>query len=725
MNDEPAREKFFGACPHDCPDTCAMIYEVQDGLLVEVRGNKEHPMTRGGLCVKLKDFAEHHVNPDRLMYPLRRVGPKGSGPNGGNIFERITWDEAISEIGTRWREIIAQYGAQAIMPQSYLGNMGLVQGINSGDPFFNRLGSTVNEKTYCTSGSSTAWLLTHGPTGGVDPESFVHCKYIVIWACNSISTNLHHWPFVLEAQKRGAKVVVVDSYKSRTAKAADWHICPKPGTDGALALGIINSMVEQGLIDQDYVDNHTHGFPELKARAAEFPRLRRERHRRQSCRHRQVRPRICDLAAVRHPHRRRYRTLTHGAQAARAVYAIPAVCGSWRHVGGGMLQLPLWDFPVDWVKAARPDWIKPGTRVVNNLRLGQALNGEMKLDPPIKSMFVFCTNPVSQSPETNKIVEGLLREDLFTVVAEHFITDTAKYADIILPSAMVSEAEDMMWSWGHFYFTYNEKAIDPPGECKPTSDMWRLLAKEMGFDDPVFKMTDSELCAEYINWTDPKMGGVDMEYFKKHGYYKIDVGSADTRTPHSEGKFPTPSGKVELLLHDAKNFVAGPFRAMYEGEQDGTPIDPLPGYVPVRESPETNPELAKRYPLNIISPKSHAFLNSCYANEPHKIKLQGEQFVMISPVDAAKRNIREGDPVRVQNERGDFEGVARVTDDVTPGIVVATLGYWRSSTGLTGPSTPSRRTRGAASAGHQRSRTIWSKFIASTEAAHTPPSTKL
>ena len=214
MNELVKSETFHGACPHDCPDTCAMTYEVRDGKLVEVRGNKNHPMTRGGLCVKLKDFHDHHANADRLMYPLRRVGPKGSGK-----WERITWDAAITEIGKRWREIIAQYGAQAIMPQSYLGNMGLVQGINSGDPFFNRLGSTVNEKTYCTSGSSTAWLLTHGPTGGVDPESFVHCKYIVIWACNSISTNLHHWPFVLEAQKRGAKIVVIDSYKSRTANA--------------------------------------------------------------------------------------------------------------------------------------------------------------------------------------------------------------------------------------------------------------------------------------------------------------------------------------------------------------------------------------------------------------------------------------------------------------------------------------------------------------------------
>jgi anaerobic selenocysteine-containing dehydrogenase len=340
--------------------------------------------------------------------------------------------------------------------------------------------------------------------------------------------------------------------------------------------------------------------------------------------------------------------------------------------------MPLWEFPVDWAKAARPDWIKPGTRAVNNLKLGAALTGEMKLDPPLKSLFVFCTNPVSQAPETNKIVKGLQREDLFTVVAEHFLTDTAKYADIVLPAAMAGEAEDMMWSWGHFYFTYNQKAVEPPGECLPTSEMWRRLAKEMGFDDPVFKMSDSELAAYYINWDDPKMAGVDMDYFKTHGYYKVDVGSADTRAPHKDGKFPTPSGKVEFLLHDAKNFVAGPFRAMYDGDQDGSPVDPLPGYVPNREAPETNPERAKLYSLSILTPKSHGFLNSCYANEPHKIKGQGEQFVIINPSDATKRAIRDGDPVRVFNDRGDFEGWARVSDDAPQGVVVSTLGYWRS-----------------------------------------------
>ena len=674
MNEQLKTQTFFGACPHDCPDTCAMIYETRGGRLVDVRGNKDHPMTGGGLCVKLKDFHDHHANPDRLLYPLRRVGPKGS-----RQFARIGWDEAIAEIGSRWREIIATHGSQAIMPYSYLGNMGLVQGINSGDPFFNRLGATINEKTFCASGSSTAWLLTVGPTGGVDPESFVHARYIVIWACNSISTNLHHWPFVLEARKRGAKVVVIDAYRSRTAKAANWHICPRPGTDGALAMGFINAIVQQGLVDTDYVERHTLGYPELAARAADFtpehvetvtgvPAADVTRFAREFA---TAQPSVIRLGVALERH-------AGGGQTIRAVCALPALVGSWRHVGGGLLQMPIWEFPVDWTKVCRPDWIRPGTRVVNNLKLGAALTGELGLDPPIKSLFVYCTNPVSQAPETNKIVAGLQREDLFTVVAEHFLTDTAKYADIVLPAAMAGEAEDMMWSWGHFYLTYNQKAVDPPGECLPTSQMWRLLAQEMGFDDPVFKMTDSELAAHYIQWDAPQMGGIDMEHLRRHGYYRLAVGTPDGRLPHAQGNFPTPSGKVELLLAEARNFVAGPFRAMYEGEQDGTPVDPLPGYVPNREAPETDPERAKLYSLNIVTPKSHGFLNSCYANEPHKIEGQGEQFVLINPADAHKRSIREGDPVRVFNDRGDFEGVARVSEDAPTGVIVSTLGYWRS-----------------------------------------------
>jgi anaerobic selenocysteine-containing dehydrogenase len=674
MNEQPQRKTFFGGCPHDCPDTCAMIYEVEDGRLVEVRGNKEHPMTRGGLCVKLKDYHEHHYNPDRVLYPLRRTGPKGS-----RQLVRITWDDAIAEITARWKDVISRYGSQAIMPYSYLGNEGLVQGLTAGDAFFNKLGSTVNEKTFCASGSSTAWLLTVGPTGGVDPESFVHSRYIVIWACNSISTNLHHWPFVLEAQKKGAKVVVIDSYRSRTAKQADWHIMPKPGTDGALAMGIIAEIVGQGLVDKEWVEKHTVGFPELAARAAEFtpdyveqvtgvPAEDIARFAREFA---TIQPSVIRLGVALERH-------AGGGQTIRAVCAIPALTGSWRHVGGGLLQMPLWEFPVDWARVSRPDFIRSGTRVVNNLQLGRALTGDMKLDPPIIGLYIYNTNPVSQAPETNKIVQGLSREDLFFVTAEHFVTDTAAYADIILPATMAGEHDDMMFSWGHFYLTINEKAIEPRGEAKSNAEIFRLLAAAFGFDDPQFKMRDMELAEHYLKWDAPQMAGIDMEYFRRHGYFHLAVGTPDDRLPHANGNFPTPSGKVEFLVKDAKNFVASAFRMGYEEMQSGEPVDPLPGSVPPRESVATNPKLAETYPLNIVSPKSHGFLNSCYANEKHKIKGQGEQFVMISPKDAAARSIREGDPVRVYNDRGDFEGLARVTDDVREGVIVATLGYWRS-----------------------------------------------
>jgi anaerobic selenocysteine-containing dehydrogenase len=674
MNEQPQRQTFFGGCPHDCPDTCAMIYEVENGKLIEVRGNKDHPMTRGGLCVKLKDYHDHHYNPDRVLYPLRRVGAKGS-----RQFARITWDDAIAEIVSRWKEIIAKYGSQAIMPYSYLGNEGLVQGLTAGDALFNCLGSTVNEKTFCASGSSTAWLLTVGPTGGVDPESFVHSRYIVLWACNSISTNLHHWPFILEAQKRGAKVVVIDSYRSRTAKQADWHIMPKPGTDGALAMGIIAALIENGHVDQEWVEQHTVGFPELAERAAEFTPDYVERvtgvaatdiakFAREFA---TIQPSVIRMGVALERH-------AGGGQTIRAVCAIPALTGSWRQVGGGLLQMPLWEFPVDWARVSRPDFIRPGTRVVNNLQLGRALTGEMKLDPPIMGLYVYNTNPVSQAPETNTIVKGLSREDLFFVIAEHFVTDTAAYADIVLPATMAGEHDDMMFSWGHFYLTINEQAIPPCGEAKSNAEIFRLLAAAMGFDDPQFKMSDMELAEHYVQWDAPQMAGVDMDYFRRHGYFHLAVGTPDDRLPHANGNFPTPSGKVEFLVKDAKNFVASAFRMGYEDMQSGEDVDPLPGYVPPRESPATNPKLAERYPLNVISPKSHGFLNSCYANEKHKIRGQGEQFVMISPKDAAARSIREGDPVRVFNDRGDFEGLARITDDVGEGVIVATLGYWRS-----------------------------------------------
>ena len=664
---------FHGGCPHDCPDTCSMVYTVKDNILISVKGNPDHPMTRGGLCVKLKDYEKRHYHPDRLLYPMKRTGPKGS-----KQFERITWDEALDTIVSKWQTIIKENGPRAIMPASYLGNQGLVHGLNGGDAFFNRLGATVTERTFCGEGSCTAWLMTVGPTAGVDPESFIHSKYIVIWACNSVSTNLHHWHIIHEAQKKGVKVVVVDSYASKTAKEADWHIAPKPGTDGALAMAMMNVIIEEGLVDQDYVDNYTVGYKELEERAKtrtpewaeKITGIAAEDIRKFAREYATTPPAAIRLGVALE---RSY----GGSQAIRAVTCLPALIGAWRQVGGGALQFPVWEHPYKFDVISRPDFIPEGTPVVNILQLGRVLTEEIKLDVPIKSIMVWNTNPVTQSPETDKIIAGLKCEDLFTIVADHFITDTAAYADLVLPATMGAEMEDMILSWGHLYLTYNAKCVDAPGEAIPNNEIFRRLAKRFGFEEDNFKWSDSECLENYVAWDSPACDGIDLSYMREHGFARLNVGTKDNRVPHKEGKFPTPTGKCMFLVEGAKNFVAGPFRQMYEGFQPGEDLDSLPDYVASRESAESNPELAAKYPLSIISPKSHGFLNSCYANVTEKIKGQGEQFVMINVADADMRGIADGAKVRVFNDRGAFEGDARITKDVNPGIVVATLGYWR------------------------------------------------
>jgi len=678
---EQTKEKTtqaFGGCPHDCPDTCATIFDIADGQVVGVRGNPDHPMTRGGLCVKLKDYEKRHYHPDRVLHPLRRTGPKGS-----NQFERITWDEALDEITHRWRAIIDEYGAEAIIPYSYLGHQGLVNGLNGGDAFFNRLGATVCERTFCGEGAATAWLLTHGPSGGLDPESFVHASYIVLWACNSISTNLHHWHIIQDARKRGARVVVIDAYRSKTAAHADWHIAPKPGTDGALAMAMMHTIIEEGLVDRDYVDQHTVGFDELAERAGQrspewaegITGVAAEDIRRLAREYATTKPAAIRIGVALERH-------NGGGQTIRAVCCLPAITGAWRDVGGGIMQMPVWEHPYRFDVICRPDLLPEGTRVVNNLQIGRALTGEMDLDPPIKSMMCWNSNPVTQAPECDKIVEGLMRDDLFLVSAEHFISDTASYADIVLPASMGAEMEDIILSWGHNYLTYNPKSVESPGEAVPNNEIFRRLAARMGFEEERFQWSDAECLQHYVDWDAPACEGIDLDYLRANGYARLNLGEPGERAPHREGNFPTPSGKCELKSETAAqgNFVAGPFRQMYEGFQPGEPLDTLPDYVPPRESPETDPERAERYPLNIVSPKSHGFLNSCYANMESKIKTQGEQFVLISAEDAEARGIGNGDPVRVFNDRGAFEGDAKVTDEVQPGVVVATLGYWRQLT---------------------------------------------
>jgi anaerobic selenocysteine-containing dehydrogenase len=673
-----ARTTVVGACPHDCPDTCSILTTVEDGKAIAVRGNPDHPFTRGRLCVKVNNYEERVYSDKRLLYPLKRVGPKGS-----KQFQRTSWDEAIETIAKRWKSIVATDGAQAILPYSYLGTQGIINGLNVGDPLFNKLGATVSERTFCDSGSCTAYMMTIGPTPGVDPESFVHSKYILLWACNTLGTNSHHWPFIEQAKKAGAKLVVIDPVRTRTAKLADWHIPIRPGTDAALALAMIHVIIKENLVDRDYIDKHTVGYDELAERASTYTpefaaqetgipvedivKLARE--------YATTPPAVVRIGVAVERH-------AGGGQTVRAIACLPGLIGAWKHVGGGLLQLPIWAFPVKWEVLMRPDLQPEKMRVLNSWRLGPALIGELGFDPPIKALFVYNANPMAMVTEQAKLEQGLEREDLFTVVSEHFLTDTARYADIVLPATTQLEQKDIMFSWGHLYLSYNNPAIEPLGEAVSNTELFRRLAKAMGIEDPSFYRTDDEIIEASLDWTNPVLQGIALEDVKAKGYARLTVPSADDWAPHREGNFPTPTGKCEFksTITGGGNFVVPLFRQGYNGDQDGTPVDALPHYIPPNENPQTTPALAKRYPLSLITPKSHAFLNSNYGNLPAQTAQAGEeQSVFLHPDDAEQRGIVAGAPIRVFNDRGAFEAFASISPDVMPGVVMAPSGYWHRS----------------------------------------------
>lgn len=657
------------ACPHDCPDTCAMLVTVADGKAVEVRGDPDHPFTRGGLCVKVNNYPEKTYSPDRVLHPLRRTGPKGSGR-----FERITWDEALTEIADRFRATIDSHGPESIMPVSYLGTQGILNGLSVGDPFFHRLGATVTERTYCDSGSCTAYSMTIGATAGVDPESLVHSRYIIIWACNMISTNLHLWPFVAEAQKRGAKVVVIDPMRHRTAKAADWHIPIRPGTDGALALAMMHVIIAEGLTDEAYVRDHTVGYDELVERvrdhtpewAAEQTGIPAEDIRTLAREYATSSPSMIRIGVAIERH-------AGGGQTVRAISCLPALVGAWREVGGGLLQLPLWAHPVNWGALIHPELQKPGTRVVNQYLLGRALTGEMELDPPVNALMVYNSNPLVVCPEQDKMAAGLAREDLFTVVSDHVLTDTARYADIVLPATTQLEQHDIMFSWGHFYITLNTPAVAPEGEAVSNTELFRRLSTAMGFTDPCLHRTDEEILAESYDWSAPQMAGITLESLRETGWARLNLPSPDEYAPHAEGNFPTPSGKTEFRSSIENNFVVPLFRQLSNDHQPGQPVDPLPHYIPPRETADTG------YRLNLISPKSHAYVNSSAGDQDKQKRVQGEQKVVLHPQDAQERGITSGQYVRVFNDRGQFVALAEVSEDIAPGVAMSPMGTWRKN----------------------------------------------
>ncbi|WP_439361360.1 molybdopterin-containing oxidoreductase family protein [Bradyrhizobium sp. DASA03007] len=673
-----ARTTVIGACPHDCPDTCSILTTVEDGKAIAVRGNPDHPFTRGRLCVKVNNYEERVYSDKRVLYPLKRVGPKGT-----KQFQRISWEEALATIASRWTSVIAEHGAQAILPYSYLGTQGIINGLNVGDPLFNKLGATVLERTFCDSASCTAYMMTIGHTPGVDPESFVHSKYIILWACNTLSTNSHHWPFIEQAKKAGAKLVVIDPVRTRTARLADWHIPIRPGTDAALALAMIHVIIKENLIDRDYVDKHTVGYDELAARASSYTpefasqetgipvddivKLARE--------YATTPPAVVRIGVAVERH-------AGGGQTVRAIACLPGLIGAWKHVGGGLLQLPIWAFPVRWDVLMRPDLQPEKMRVLNSWRLGAALTGELGFDPPIKALFVYNANPMAMVTEQGKLEKGLEREDLFTVVSEHFLTDTAKYADIVLPATTQLEQKDIMFSWGHLYLSYNNQAIAPLGEAVSNTELFRRLARAMGITDPAFFRSDDEIIEASLDWSSPVLAGITLDGIKAKGYARLNMPAPADWAPHREGNFPTASGKCEFssTIAGGGNFVVPLFRQGYNGDQDAAPVDPLPHYIPPNENPRTAPMLATRYPLSLISPKSHAFLNSNYGNLPAQTAQAGEeQAVLLNPDDAAQRGIVAGAPIRVFNDRGAFEAFATVSADVMPGVVVAPSGYWQRS----------------------------------------------
>ncbi|MBL4630472.1 MAG: molybdopterin-dependent oxidoreductase, partial [Paraglaciecola sp.] len=515
-----AKQTILGACPHDCPDTCSMHVNVEDGKVVSVGGNPEHPFTKGRLCVKVNNYQDRVNSPDRILYPLKRVGPKGSGN-----YERIGWDDALNEIKLRWNTIINNEGASSILPYSYLGTQGIINGLSVGDPFFNRLGASISERTFCDSGAIAAYIMTIGASAAVDPESFVHSKYIILWACNTLSTNSHHWPFIAAAKKRGAKVVVIDPFKTRTAQLADWHLPIRPGTDGALALAMMNVIIEEGLTDDDYIAKYTVGYEGLKQRVASYPPesvakitgISSDDIRKLAREFATTQPAVIRIGVAIERH-------AGGGQAVRAISCIAALTSAWRHVGGGMLHMPLWAFPVNWDHLQRPDLIGDNPRVVNQWKLGKVLTNEMDLAPPINALFIYNSNPVIVAPEQDKIIEGLSREDLFTVVSEQFMTDTARYADIILPATTQLEQEEIMFSWGHLYLSYNNRAIKPLGEAVSNSELFRRLAKIMDFnDDPYFVRDDDQMIKESLNWDDPALDGITIEQLKLKGFARLNV----------------------------------------------------------------------------------------------------------------------------------------------------------------------------------------------------------
>ena len=640
------------ACPHDCPDTCAMLVTVKDGVAVKVQGDPTHPFTDGSLCTKVAHYTERTYAPDRLLHPLKRVGPKGGGE-----FKRIGWDEALDEIAARLKAIAAD-DPQGILPLSYAGTMGMLQYSSMDRRFFHKLGASQLERTLCSSAGKAGIKATLGGSYGMDPEHYQDAKLILIWGSNPVTSNLHFWARAQEAKRRGAKVIAIDPYRSLTAEKCTQHIAPLPGTDGALALGMMHVLIAENLIDEDYVSRFTLGFDLLKERvkehtpawAAKTCGLTVEEVVQLARDYGSAKP-----AAIR----LNYGMQRHagGGMAARTIACLPALTGAWREAAGGILLTTADNYHFDHAKLERPDLMpSPRPRVINHSALGDALTAA---ESPVRAVIVYNNNPVAVCPESSKVVAGFKREDLFCVVMDSFLTDTADYADIVLPATTQLEHPDIHKSYGHLYVLANNPAIAPVGESLPNAEVFRRLAARMDFTEECFRDSDDDLARQAIGSGHANLAGIDWDTLKKNGWQRLAL--PKTFAPFAKGGFHTPSGKCEFYSEALKA----------QGH------DPLPGYNPPAESVASNPALAARYPLSFISPPVRNFLNSSFANLKRFRDLEGEPSLELHSADAAARGIREGDAVRVFNDRGSFTLRARVNDKPRRGVVVAPSVWWK------------------------------------------------
>ncbi|MGD9903534.1 MAG: molybdopterin-dependent oxidoreductase [Vicinamibacterales bacterium] len=649
----PVETAVRGACALDCPDTCSWIVTVRDGRAVSLRGDPSHPFTRGSLCNKVDGYLDYARAADRLLHPLRRIGPKGQG-----AFTRIGWDEALDLMAGRLREAIDTHGGEAIWPYVGTGNLGLLQGAyGGGRRLWNALGTSRHVQTICMIAGGVATGYTLGDNRvGMDPETLRHARLVLLWGANTLTTNPHLWRTILEARRAGAHVVAIDPIRTRTAAACDEHLAPMPGTDAALALGLLHVVVAEGAEDRAFIADHTVGWDAFRARILEFAPARVATITglseavivglgRRLARTRPTGIRV-GIGLQRHG---------GGGMAVRTITCIPGVTGDWRHPGGGATYDTRGFFGVDWPALWRDDLRARPARALHMTRLAEGLLDVH--DPPVQALLVLAANPVASVPDQVRVRQGLAREDLFTVVVDHVLTDTARYADLVLPATMQIEHQDLLIAYGHLYLAWNEAAVTPPGECVSTTELCRRLAGRLGLTEPALFESEETMARQLLASGHPSLAGITFETLRARGSVRLSY--PEPFVPFADG-FPSPTGRLE--------FVSARMAA------DG--LDPIAGYTPPHEAAERDTPLARDYPFALVSPADHFFLNSTFAAVPRQQRRSGPATLVIHPDDAGPLGIADGAAVRIENARGAFVATAVVSETVRRGVVASTKGRW-------------------------------------------------